>query len=79
VRTRSWLGGFPMNLKRKSGHFTLWPEFRSLQMPLGEENVCCKPQTRVCVEQGTHKAGMMLWGTNTSRKCHNGSLSGVGR
>jgi hypothetical protein len=23
VRTRSWLGGFPMNLKRKSGHFTL--------------------------------------------------------
>jgi hypothetical protein len=23
VRTRSWLGGFPMNLKRTSGHFTL--------------------------------------------------------
>lgn len=29
-------------------------------MPLGEENVCCKPQTRVCVEQGTHKAGTLL-------------------
>lgn len=29
-------------------------------MSLGEENVCCKPQTRVCVEQGTHKAGTLL-------------------